>query len=293
MTEPVEAATEPQRITVKEFFENIPPGKTVLIKNLGRRATTGSTFLLQTPVIQLHCETDTCQGIRFFEPSDREFLTPEERKEHFLTFVCRNCKKTSKTYAFWSRLSKDEVNGELMKFGEHPPFGPPTPARVITLIGGERDYYLKGRRAENQALGIAAFAYYRRVVENQKTRIIDEITRVAQKVGASEDVLKDLATARAETQFSKAVDAIKHGIPQSLLIDGHNPLVLLHSALSEGLHAQTDEQCLELATSIRVVLTELVERMSLALKEEVELSTAVTRLLRASAEKAERGTNGG
>ena len=210
-----------------------------------------------------------------------------------MTFVCRNCKKTSKTYAFWSILGEDEVNGELMKFGEQPPFGPPTPARVITLIGGERDYYLKGRRAENQDLGIAAFAYYRRVVENQKTRIIDEITRVAQKVGASEDVLNDLATARSETQFSKAVDAIKHGIPQSLLIDGHNPLVLLHSALSEGLHAQTDEQCLELATSIRVVLTELVERMRLALKEEVELSTAVTRLLRATDKKAERGTNGG
>jgi hypothetical protein len=42
-----------------------------------------------------------------------------------------------------------------------------------------------------------------------------------------------------------------------------------------------------------VVLTELVERMGLALKEEVELSAAVSRLLRANAQKGERGTNEG
>jgi hypothetical protein len=68
-------------------------------------------------------------------------------------------------------------------------------------------------------------------------------------------------------------------IPEAILIDRHNPLTLLHSALSEGLHAQTDEECLELATSIRVVLTELADRISVALKEEAELKTAVNRLL--------------
>ncbi|PIT81270.1 hypothetical protein B9Z40_14560 [Limnohabitans sp. 15K] len=92
------------------------------------------------------------------------------------------------------------------------------------MIGGERDYFLKGRRAENQGLGIAAFAYYRRVVENQKTRIIDEIIRVAQKIGAPKEVTDDLNAARSETQFSRAVEVIKHGVPESLLIGGHNPV---------------------------------------------------------------------
>lgn len=277
-------------ISVKKFLESTPPGTSADISHLSRRSNTVhvTNWQMLVPAIQLHCDTESCQGVRFFEPDSGIYLKPKEKKEHFLTFVCRNCKQTSKTYAFWSILSEDNVNGELMKFGEHPPFGPPTPARVITLIGAERDYYLKGRRSENQGLGIAAFAYYRRVVENQRTRIIDEIIRVAQKLSASDAVLNDLKAAKAETQFSGAVESIKHGIPESLLIDGHNPLLLLHSALSEGLHAQTDADCLELATSIRVVLTELVERMSLALKEEVELNTAVSRLLRTTAAKAER-----
>jgi len=291
MNDPQAIEKPPTGLTVKAFFESVSPGKNELIEALGRKASgSGSNWVMQVPAIQLHCDNEACQGIRYFEPKDTEYLRPMERKEHFLSFVCRNCKKSKKTYAFWSRLSEDEVNGELMKFGEYPPFGPPTPARLITIIGGERDYFLKGRRAENQGLGIAAFAYYRRVVENQKTRIIDEMIRVAQKIGAPQEVTDDLNTARNETQFSRAVQVIKHGVPESLLIGGHNPLTLLHSALSEGLHAQTDQECLELATSIRVVLTELVERMGNALKEELELTAAVSRLLQASAQKSERGT---
>jgi hypothetical protein len=46
------------------------------------------------------------------------------------------------------------------------------------------------------------------------------------------------------------------------------------------MHDRTDKLCLELATSIRVVLTELAERISQALKDEAELKQAVTRLLK-------------
>jgi hypothetical protein len=49
--------------------------------------------------------------------------------------------------------------------------------------------------------------------------------------------------------------------------------------LSEGLHAQADEECLEIATSIRVVMADLAERMGQALKDEAGLNTAVSRLI--------------
>jgi hypothetical protein len=51
------------------------------------------------------------------------------------------------------------------------------------------------------------------------------------------------------------------------------------------LHDRTDEECLKLATSIRVVFTEFVERVANALKDEAELNTAVARLLKANAPK--------
>lgn len=282
-----DTAEQPEGISLKEFFENVPPGNKVFVKNIAieQRTQYSIIFPLQLPELHLHCDTPTCNGIRYFEPIDNEHVKPNVKTEHFVTYVCRNCKQQKKTYTFWAWLSKDKRNGELYKFGEFPQFGPPTPARVITLIGSEREYFLKGRRSENQGLGIAAFAYYRRVIENQKAKIINGILKVSQKLGAEQQVIDDLNKAKNETQFSKAVEDIKHGIPQALLINGHNPLTLLHSALSEGLHAQTDEQCLELATSIRVVLTELVARISNSLKDEAELNSAVTRLLQEKTKK--------
>ena len=70
------------------------------------------------------------------------------------------------------------------------------------------------------------------------------------------------------------------------MIEGHNPLTLLPTALSEGLHEEDDKTCLELAQSIRTVLTELAERMSSVLKDQQELHTAVTKLLNRKAGQA-------
>jgi hypothetical protein len=201
----------------------------------------------------------------------------------FANYVCSNCRSNTKTYSIRVGVTseEDEAIGMAFKFGERPAFGPPTPTRMLKLLGDQREIFLKGRRCENQGLGVGAFAYYRRVVEHQKNRILDEIIKVSEKLGADKEVMSRLNTAKAETQFSKSITSVKDAIPQALLINGHNPLTLLHTALSIGLHEQSDERCLELAHDIRVVLAELSERLSQALKDEAELNTAVTRLLQA------------
>jgi hypothetical protein len=138
--------------------------------------------------------------------------------------------------------------------------------------------FLRGRRCENQGLGIGAFVYYRRVVEDQKNRILAEIIKVAQTISAPPEAIVALEGAQKEHQFSKAIDSVKDAIPQRLLIDGQNPLALLHAALSKGLHNRSDEMCLEVATDIRLILAELAELLGHALKDERELKEAVARL---------------
>jgi hypothetical protein len=147
--------------------------------------------------------------------------------------------------------------------------------------------FLQGRRAELRGLGIGAFAYYRRVVENQKGRLISEIGKVAAKLSPNAQLGNRFDKAAKETQFSAAIDAVRGAIPSVLLIDGHNPLTLLYTALSEGIHENSDERCLELANSIRVVLTELADRISQALKDEAELQKAVSTLLNRERSKGE------
>lgn len=269
---------EAKSYTIKDFFEEIPPGQVIPISNIAFHSL--GSYHLTLPELNLHCDNDTCHGFRLFQSKDQIELFGHGGRDVFLDYTCKNCGKRQKTYALYVLLDENKKTGTLYKYGELPDFGPPTPSRVVSVLGAEKEYYFKGRRAENQGLGIAAHAYYRRVVENQKNKIFDEIIRTVKVVNPDDaELLKELEAAKRETQFTKAVDSIKHGIPQALLINGHNPLTLLHGALSEGLHAKTDEECLEIATSIRVILADLVERMANAVKDTAELKTAVNRIL--------------
>jgi len=276
-------AEEPKFETVTGFLESTPPNRVSNISDLSEYKVVGSYYrnVMQTPEIQLHCPSDSCNGIRFFRcVSGSDALLKTDYKYIYLTYQCSNCQEHQKTFSLAVRIDEDQQpTGELYKFGELPTYGPPTPPRLVKLIGPDRDTFLKGRRCENQGLGIGAFIYYRRVVENQKDRILGEIIKVSEKLGASENNIKILKQAVAETQFSKALDMAKDVIPESLLINGHSPILLLHSALSEGVHALSDEECLGLASSVRIVLGELSDRLSQALKDEAELTKALSNLM--------------
>ena len=224
----------------------------------------------------MHCESETCKGKHFFDSTTSSFSIAGGWKNVFVEYCCRHCKKTTKVYAIAiRRLAHGE--GELRKYGEYPSFGPYVPNRVRKLIGDDDwDLFAKGRRCEGQGLGIAAFAYYRRVVENRTNEIFDAIRAVATKLNAPPELLSSLEEAKKDISFTQSVNRIKPSLPQMLLLDGHNPLTLLHWALSKGMHNETDDVCLELASSIREVPTELWERMETALKDEAELKKAVS-----------------
>lgn len=272
------ASSEPAKKALRtfaEFLESPPPDVAEAVSDLTFFSIPMNSLYVGRPELHLHCEV--CNGVRIFHTESTPRVS-DGLQYATVTYKCRNCCQTAKTFSLVLRNEKQ--SGVVQKLGEFPPFGPPTPSRLFELVGEEdRGLYLKGRRAEMRGLGIGAFAYYRRIVEHQKGRIIEEIGKVALKLKPSKATEELFARAEAETQFSKAIEMIKAAIPESLLIDGHNPLTLLHNPLSEGLHEHTDEECLELATSIRVVLTELAERISTALKEEAELKSAVGRLL--------------
>lgn len=280
---PSQLSPKRSRFRSEHFLKAIPPGRDCRIVDLGTAhrldASERWSSEIQLPEIWLHCESEHCGGARLFSSDSKVRIFTKQGAKLFLDYKCKNCSTYSKTYALWSLLESDGRSGTAFKYGERPQFGPPTPARVISLIGPQRDLFLKGRRAENQGMGIAAFAYYRRVIEDQKDRILDEVIKVCQRLSVDQPIIDELTKAKSETQFTTAVETVKHAIPQALLINGRNPLTLLHSALSEGLHAQSDEECLEVATSIRIVMAEFAERMGQALKEEAELNAAVSRLL--------------
>lgn len=270
---------------ISEFLESTPPNQRIHISDLvavSSNAYGGYNYKIKTPEIQLHCQNERCNGKRFFRciSGDDNYINVKDFNFFYITYICSNCQKTKKTFSLASKVNNNgKPQGVCYKFGELPTYGPPIASKLMKLIGPDRDEFLKGRRCENQGLGVGSFIYYRRVVENQKDRILGEIIKVSKKLGASETNLKILENAVNETQFTKALDMVKDSIPESLLINGHSPIKLLHSALSEGVHALSDEECLELAGSVRIVLGELSERLSQALKDEAELTKALSTLM--------------
>ena len=277
--------------TIAEFLEGTPPNQLIHISDLSiwKQISTYGHYAhaIHTPEIHLHCGHEECNGVRFFRciSKDEEISERGEYSFFYVTYRCSNCQQSEKTFSLAAIHDTDSkprgeyYQGKCYKFGELPTYGPPISPKLIKLIGPDRDAFLKGRTCENQGLGVGAFIYFRRVVENQKNRILGEIIKVSQKIGATDDKIEKLKSAVTETQFSKALDMAKDAIPESLLINGHSPIALLHSALSEGVHSLTDEECLDLAGSVRVVLGELSDRLSQALKDEAELTKALSTLM--------------
>lgn len=71
-----------------------------------------------------------------------------------------------------------------------------------------------------------------------------------------------LKNLREHWRFQQSVDEIKGCLPQILLIQGENPLELLHPVLSDSIHDRSDEEALEIASEIRLVLINLAERIA-------------------------------
>lgn len=108
----------------------------------------------------------------------------------------------------------------------------------------------------------------------------------AKKLDAEAEVLGRLVAAQNETQFTKSIEAIKPAPLKAIYINGHNPLTLLHDAVSDRLHGLSDTENLAAAQTVRVLLTELAKRVKDALADHEEVTNAVNKLLAAKAAKA-------
>ena len=217
---------QPDTVTLAEFLEGIPPGRSVRLspdkfQKKWPSVAGGTPYLVTNiPQLSLYCGDSACERVQFFKISrtDAELTIRKGSNESFLWYVCRNCGKTYKVFAVRFALAVVETNGVVAyKFGETPQFGPPLPAKLLQLAGEHGELLKKGRQSGNQSLGVGAFAYYRRVVENQKSHLIDELKNATERLGGNSAALAALQAARSESQFSKALELIADVTP-SLIV---------------------------------------------------------------------------
>lgn len=266
------------------FLEQYPVGTVQKITEYAQLHD--SRFRINTPLLRLYC--DKCDGVRNFEGSSKWGSTTDiQQDECILVYSCRDCHQGIKRYYLISSLEPDNSGkGTACKAGEYPELNIRIPPSLPGLLGVDYPYFIKGLKCEKNGLGAGAYTYYRRVVENQKNRMLEEILKVAQKLSAKPEDTKAIQDAITETQFDKAMSMVKGVLPQSLLVGGHNPFKLIHKALSIGIHNQPDETCLALAHDVRMVLMDLSERIKSALGEQKELQSAVSSLMKFNQENS-------
>jgi hypothetical protein len=76
-----------------------------------------------------------------------------------------------------------------------------------------------------------------------------------------------------ETSAEVRIGVVKDLLPPILRPRDINPLSVLHSALSQGIHAESDEECLELAESVRASLVFLVRTLTRTKKDSAEFAS--------------------
>ena len=277
------AQEESSVIDFSVFLVNTAPNKPTAVSNIIERNTrSAGKYKIKKLHIILPCSHPECGGERNYVLHNNtfsDFIENTDEESGYLTFVCRNCGVSRKKYSLL--IQTDGITNIIdTKYGEIPEFGIYIEPEIEKFLGEHLETFNKAVACETKGYGIAAFAYYRRVIEDIKGTLFDKIIQVCEKIDGEPDLISELKQAKEEKKFTSSVDKIRHGMPDSLRVDGHNPLTLLHDALSEGLHNDSDDECLDIAHAIRAILGGLLKNMDYALKDNQKLKDSVTSLLK-------------
>jgi len=238
--------------------------------------------------IRAYCPTpETCEGLRRHVRENVDGFACYR----FAVYKCADCAGNGEI-AYGIEVLKFIPNSlavDFQKTFQSPPFGTPIPSNFYSVIGeSNREHFLQARRSIARGLGVGAYAYYRRIIENEKLNLVSAVLKVARATSAPADQIATLEAAAKERQFSKSIGMLNDikAIPAVLLIDGDNPLALLHNELSAGIHELSDADCLSRAQHAETILFELARLMRLAITERKELKQALSAIRGRSAEKS-------
>ena len=171
-----------------------------------------------------------------------------------------------------------------MKIGQYPAWEIAGEPNLEKLLGVNAGYYKKGLICESQGYGIGAYAYYRRIVEKIIDELLDEI---AELLSEDEKEKYNLALKKTKqtTVAQEKIVLVKDLLPAILRPNGMNPLSTLHATLSEGLHAESDEVCMEYAESCREILVFLVNQVAASKETSRTFSDRMRKLLDKKSQK--------
>lgn len=191
-----------------------------------------------------------------------------------LKYICQSCKKFERHfYVFINQ----ELN-ECYKVGQFPEWEIKMDKNLERTLNKHSSTFRKGLVCESQGYGIGAFAYYRRISEEIIDELLDSITDLIEEEHKLQ-YTKALEKTKRTRVTQEKIDLVKDLLPSILKPNGMNPLGVLHSELSEGLHALNDEACLENANHIKNILIFLINQIIQSKESAKNFTTSMKSLL--------------
>lgn len=280
--------TKWSHMPVTEFLEQAPLYRKIHIKYPDRWNE------IPKPSVHMHCEK--CRSDQTFQMINKYNWEGYEHGECPLEFEamclykCAAC-GNERTFllhfeATWDQISYQEL--VVTKAGQYPPWTISIDKDLARVLEEYEDTYKKGLICESQGYGIGAYAYYRRIIED----IIDKLLDLIPDLMSENDkkiYMKELEKTKSAVNASDKIDLVKDLLPPSLRPGGKNPLSILHQTLSEGLHAKNDDECLEIAENIRLVLTYLVGQIMVANESSNQFTEGMKKLLEKKSNRTKSG----
>jgi hypothetical protein len=166
-----------------------------------------------------------------------------------------------------------------MKIGQFPEQSTSISSAIEKRLGASAVFYRRALTCRNEGFGLAAVAYFRRVVEDKTNELVDVVADSAQTMGMSEGDVAHIRAAKAQKRYEDKLKVAAEAIPNVMKPDGANPLQALYDLLSVGLHTQTEEECLQVADEVREIFDYLFDRLRAEIEDRMSFVARVKKIV--------------
>lgn len=229
--------------------------------------------------VSIHMDCEVCNSEQTFIMTNESDLKYDNRiNAHgniiHLNYKCAGCEDFQRVFS----IKVSDKSEYMMKTGQYPKPDISIDKSISKALGEHEELFKKGLICESQSYGIAAYAYYRRIVEKVIDELLDDITDL---VDASDKIQYEEALKKTkETSFAKdKIELVKDLLPTSLKPNGMNPLGSLYGILSEGMHAKSDDECIEIAGHIKTILVFFIKQVIQSKQESKEFTASMKKIL--------------
>jgi hypothetical protein len=220
-----------------------------------------------------------------------------------VAYTCFLCRKKHLTVAYretkWeTRITSPQSTGmtrfssppsqykllvEVMKVGQYPEPSVKLSKALSNNLGKEASgLYRKALICRNNGFGLAAVGYMRRVVEDKTNELIEIAATLAESHAVDAATVSKMRAAADSTTYTRYEDKLQVAatvFPAGLKVGTVNPLAVLYTLVSKGLHGLSEPDCIAVADETKDVFEYVFEKLKAEVTDRRAFEERVKKLL--------------